>query len=40
MRVDIPLKQEMVESIPGLLNELDLHVVEDVYMLNTWVTLT
>jgi hypothetical protein len=28
MRLDFPLKQEMVESLPGLLEELDLHVIE------------
>jgi hypothetical protein len=43
MRLDIPLKQEMSESIPGLLGDLDLHVVEDVYMPesfgNSYVTL-
>jgi hypothetical protein len=31
MCLDIPLKQEISESIPGLLEELGLHVVEDQY---------
>jgi hypothetical protein len=31
MRLDIPLKQEISESIPGLLEELGLHVVESRY---------
>jgi hypothetical protein len=43
MRVDIPLKQEISESIPGLLEELGLHVVEDQYSPksfgNSYVTL-
>src|ERR1700728_3308285 len=43
MRLDIPLKQEIVESLPGLLDDVDLHVVEDVYMPesfgNSYVTL-
>jgi hypothetical protein len=32
MRLDITLRQEMLESIPELLEELDLHVVEDRYL--------
>lgn len=43
MRVDIPLKQELIESCPGLLNELGLHVIDDQYfgdrMGNSYVTL-
>lgn len=32
MRVDIPLKKEIAESIPGLLEELGLRVVKDQYL--------
>jgi len=43
MGLDIPLKQELLESVPELLSELDLHIVEDVYMSkamgNSYVTL-
>jgi hypothetical protein len=43
MRLDIPLQQEIIESLPGLLEELDLHVVEDRYLPesfgNSYVTL-
>jgi hypothetical protein len=43
MRLDIPLKQEISESLPGLLEELDLRIVEDQYLPesfgNSYVTL-
>lgn len=43
MRLDIPLKQEMVEILPGLLREFDLRVIEDQYLPesfgNSYVTL-
>ena len=36
MRSDIPLKQEMSEILPGLLEDLGLHVVEDRYLPRTF----
>jgi len=43
MRLDIPLRQEMMESISGILEELDLHVIDDQYSPksfgNSYVTL-
>ena len=43
MRLDIPLKQEMGEILPGLLKEFDLRVIEDRYVPesfgNSYVTL-
>ena len=32
MPLDIPLKQEMIEILPGLLKDFDLHVIEDQYL--------
>jgi hypothetical protein len=32
VRLDIPLKQEMLEILPGLLKDFDLHVIEDRYL--------
>ncbi|MGB6946755.1 MAG: hypothetical protein WBE37_30450 [Bryobacteraceae bacterium] len=43
MSLDIPLKQEMTETLPGFLQELDLLVIEDLYLPksfgNSYVTL-
>ena len=32
MPLDIPLKQEMIEILPGLLRDFELHVIEDQYL--------